>query len=97
MQNLVREPLHLADARRVWLRPLSFEDDPQLVDLCRRTSPEYRCRRFLRPTVPYDVREAERLASVDQDGARCSAQSECSSDRIAPDNMLSHVQATELV
>ena len=26
MQNLVREPLHLADARRVWLRPLSFED-----------------------------------------------------------------------
>ena len=69
--NLVREPLHLADARRVWLRPLSFEDDPQLVDLCRRTSPEYRCRRFLRPTVPYDVREAERLASVDQEGAMC--------------------------
>ena len=66
MQTLVSEPLHLADTRCVWLRPLSFEDAPRLVDLCQRISPESRRRRFLRSTVPCDAREAERLASVDQ-------------------------------
>jgi hypothetical protein len=45
MQTLVSEPLHLADTRCVWLRPLSFEDAPRLVDLCQRISPESRRRR----------------------------------------------------
>ena len=55
MQTLVSEPLHLADIRCVWLRPLSFEDAPRLVDLCQRISPESRRRRFLRSTVPCDA------------------------------------------
>lgn len=67
MQTLVCEPLYLADTRRVWLRPLSFADASRLVDLCQRISPESRRRRFLRSTVPCDAREAERLASVDQE------------------------------
>jgi GNAT superfamily N-acetyltransferase len=66
MQTLVREPLRLADTRRVWLRPLAAEDAPRLMDLCQRVSPESRRRRFLRSTVRCDAAEAERLAAVDQ-------------------------------
>ena len=60
------ETFRLADARIVWLRPLSAEDAPRLIDLCRRVSPETRRRRFLRSTARCDVTEAERLAAVDQ-------------------------------
>jgi acetyltransferase len=66
MPTFAGEPLRLADTRRVWLRPLSFDDAPRLVDLCQRISPESRRRRFLRSTIPCDVREAERFASIDQ-------------------------------
>lgn len=59
-------PFRRADTRSVWLRPLSAEDAPRLLDLCRRVSPETRRRRFLHSTARCDVTEAERLAAVDR-------------------------------
>ena len=59
-------PFRLADGRCVWLRPLSADDAPRLVDLCQRSSPMTLRRRFLRTVVRCNPLEAQRLAAVDQ-------------------------------
>jgi GNAT superfamily N-acetyltransferase len=60
------EPVWVADGRRVWLRALTADDTPRLMELCQRLSPESRRRRFLRSSVRCDATEAQRLAAVDQ-------------------------------
>src|SRR5260370_25949342 len=99
MQNLVREPLHLADARRVWLRPLSFEDDPQMLDLLRTSGHpvQVRCDGGDVLSVELDGGQPAAIAGTRgyrPRGAGCSAQSEGSSDPTAPDHLPSHDPAT---
>jgi acetyltransferase len=59
-------PFGLADGRCVWLRPVTADDAPRLVDLCQRSSPLTLRRRFLRNVVRCSPLEARRLAAVDQ-------------------------------
>jgi acetyltransferase len=59
-------PFRLTDGRCVWLRPVTADDAPRLVDLCQRSSPVTLRRRFLRTVVRCNPLEAQRLAAVDQ-------------------------------
>ena len=59
-------PLVLEDGRQVWLRPLDRRDGYALMALRRRLSDETVRRRFLRYSPPCAVRDAFKLADVDQ-------------------------------